>query len=612
MSTRRRRCAITMCLPYLLIVGFPSLFVFNAFADDVEVEPWEVRLYTQNSFKGDFISYQMELGMRHKLVGVLPQGYEKQVYCVAVGSQVAVALYKNRLWVAADILHNTTPDYLFTESLCSPQLAIYPLFQVSSLVVFPRAAVNPQGVWLWDERFTLDDPSREYHLAFFPLPEMEQDKEASYPLLGDRDLDKNANVVMACDENIEITLYEGRNYTGASLMLPSPGGWAQTGNLPCIGKKVTSPKSLSPKGVNFGQYSWSDRAASLVVRWKGPMLGLGPKSLFNIEQGYDLPGSDYKSFSTKASFSVCDVACGSDPKCLAYTWVKPSVSPDATCYLKSFAPNRTQNPNCISGVRKGISVTGLFKVNQGIDLPGQDYKKAATGGSHDCEKACLSDSRCLAFTWVEPGVQGSDAVCWLKLGVPDAIQKLYCVSGVRKGISVTGLFNINQVTDLPGQNYKNLWVTGDYDECEKACRSDPQCLAFTWVQPGVKGPNAACFLKSGGLNATQDLNCISGVRKGISVTGLFYLNPGMNLPGQDYKNVSVKGGSDECERACGSDSNCQAFTWVKPGVQGSDAVCWLKSDVGGLTEDPNCVTGVRNGIFIKKEPSKERPRYKVP
>ena len=48
-----------------------------------------------------------------------------------------------------------------------------------------------------------------------------------------------------------------------------------------------------------------------------------------------------------------------------------------------------------------------------------------------------------------------------------------------------------------------------------------------------------------------------------------------------------------CQVACMNDLNCMAWTYVKPGVQGEGAHCWLKDQVPDPTEDENCISGVR-------------------
>jgi hypothetical protein len=47
-----------------------------------------------------------------------------------------------------------------------------------------------------------------------------------------------------------------------------------------------------------------------------------------------------------------------------------------------------------------------------------------------CEDACKEDSQCKAFTFVKAGVQGANARCWLKSGVPSPVKNTCCTSGV--------------------------------------------------------------------------------------------------------------------------------------------------------------------------------------
>jgi len=59
---------------------------------------------------------------------------------------------------------------------------------------------------------------------------------------------------------------------------------------------------------------------------------------------------------------------------------------------------------------------------RGLELPG--------GTPEQCRDACLADPSCRAFTFVNPGIQGPNARCWLKHAVPQATPSPCCVSGV--------------------------------------------------------------------------------------------------------------------------------------------------------------------------------------
>jgi hypothetical protein len=66
---------------------------------------------------------------------------------------------------------------------------------------------------------------------------------------------------------------------------------------------------------------------------------------------YDFPGKDYKSFNMdKDYWPDCQNACGNDPKCNAWTYVKPGYQgPKGRCYLKSAGPKWVSNECCVSG-----------------------------------------------------------------------------------------------------------------------------------------------------------------------------------------------------------------------------------------------------------------------
>ena len=80
---------------------------------------------------------------------------------------------------------------------------------------------------------------------------------------------------------------------------------------------------------------------------------------------------------------------------------------------------------------QGVSAVGMeFKT----DRPGSDYKNfdLPRASPELCRDACASDPNCRAFTYVRPRIQGPNARCWLKSGVPTAASSDCCVSGVKK------------------------------------------------------------------------------------------------------------------------------------------------------------------------------------
>jgi hypothetical protein len=72
--------------------------------------------------------------------------------------------------------------------------------------------------------------------------------------------------------------------------------------------------------------------------------------------------------------------------------------------------------------------------------------------------------------------------------------------------------------------------------------------------------------------------------------------PGMDRPGQDYKNFDLDSdNANICESACNNEARCRAWTYVNPGVQGPKARCWLKTGIPGIRGNTCCVSGIKAG-----------------
>jgi PAN domain len=70
------------------------------------------------------------------------------------------------------------------------------------------------------------------------------------------------------------------------------------------------------------------------------------------------------------------------------------------------------------------------------------------------------------------------------------------------------------------------------------------------------------------------------------------LEQGTNRFGGDYTNRDLAT-AQLCQQACASEAQCKAWTWVKPGVQGQIAKCWLKNSVPAASKNDCCTSGVK-------------------
>jgi len=75
---------------------------------------------------------------------------------------------------------------------------------------------------------------------------------------------------------------------------------------------------------------------------------------------------------------------------------------------------------------------GVGILLNGINLPGADYSSfwVESADPTQCRNACRSEAKCAAWTYVQPGLQGQQARCWLKSKVPPQFQNQCCTSGV--------------------------------------------------------------------------------------------------------------------------------------------------------------------------------------
>jgi len=82
---------------------------------------------------------------------------------------------------------------------------------------------------------------------------------------------------------------------------------------------------------------------------------------------------------------------------------------------------------------------------------------------------------------------------------------------------VTDSHGMEQNTDRPGGGDlgKVVIIEADPALCQKACREDSRCKAWTYVKPNtVQGPQANCWLKANVATAYKNSCCISGVKSG--------------------------------------------------------------------------------------------------
>lgn len=146
----------------------------------------------------------------------------------------------------------------------------------------------------------------------------------------------------------------------------------------------------------------------------------------------------------------------------------------------------------------------------GTNLPGHDYANFDSPSAFVCRTTCGGESRCQAYTWVKPGIQGPNGHCWLKHTLPEIVKDPCCDSGPRNFISKRDLRAEDKV-NRPGSDFKNF-DTDAWKTCEIACSEDNICASWTYVRRGVQGPSGRCWLKNRVGRPVPDSNTVSGVK----------------------------------------------------------------------------------------------------
>jgi hypothetical protein len=123
---------------------------------------------------------------------------------------------------------------------------------------------------------------------------------------------------------------------------------------------------------------------------------------------------------------------------------------------------------------------------------------------------------------------------------------------------------------------RDPWVRG----------SPPQCTYL-----GFTGNTMTLALVGVGLAAPASQETVM-IKNLALVQHAMGLENDTNRFGGDYTS-RVLASAEQCQSACAGEAQCKAWTWVKPGVQGPQAKCWLKNSVPVASKNNCCVSGVK-------------------
>jgi len=173
---------------------------------------------------------------------------------------------------------------------------------------------------------------------------------------------------------------------------------------------------------------------------------------------------------------------------------------------------------------------------------------------------------------------------WSQAGAPDQRFSLNAAPG-------DGNFTISHVAEANDRRGLNcIDVRGasqdiNTDLVDWECnRQANQTFHFVWLGPLTTRDDMATSDASSPTLASRVLIPLPPViRQGVNF-------PGMDIAGSDTPND----GGTICLQSCQANTQCRAFSWVRPGMQGPNAKCWLKGGVPVGQPDPNVNSGIVN------------------
>src|SRR5579862_7250412 len=245
-------------------------------------------------------------------------------------------------------------------------------------------------------------------------------------------------------------------------------------------------------------------------------------------------GSVYH-FAESADPPACQAACRAETRCVSWTYT--AQRPNETtghCSLKAVIPQQFGDACCTSGVERVPDAelrvpppipSGVTGALAGVELEGGTYRYFSDATIEGCQTACRGDNQCTAWDYVRPGIFATDARCFLKNKMAMEVQSPCCVAGYERQIGASPTAPATPApmaaskpvmpnTDLRGSSYRSFELSSaDATLCQNTCKAESQCLAWTYVHPGVQGVNARCWLKNLIPPPSANNCCTSGIER---------------------------------------------------------------------------------------------------
>lgn len=147
--------------------------------------------------------------------------------------------------------------------------------------------------------------------------------------------------------------------------------------------------------------------------------------------------------------------------------------------------------------------------------------------------------------------------------------------------------------DRPGSDITHFTLpAANPAMCQQQCADNAMCVSWVMVNPGVQGPSAVCWLKSGTPLEQADSCCTAGIKVDVSPAGMTPMQGRVDRPGLDFFNFDLPSANPLlCQGECGHNASCSAWTYVEPGA--APPHCWLKNAIPAAVSNGLTISGTR-------------------
>ncbi|MGD9347498.1 MAG: hypothetical protein PVH84_16655 [Candidatus Aminicenantes bacterium] len=207
MRIKDRELLLVLIVLTLVSSGFGTKLV----AGEETIANNEVRVFLQSDFKGPFLSWKLEPGMRQRFIHNVGDAWKARIVSIQMGTDVAIMLFQKENFRFAGSAYTNLSASVNNISFSLPGAEN----KYSSLIIYPKTQGNPLGI--------LAGNSETSDFRFFPLPE---NKDENRQDLADiRHLMSPIDFILLFpgkgpDSAVSATLYSEIRLSGHSIKLP--------------------------------------------------------------------------------------------------------------------------------------------------------------------------------------------------------------------------------------------------------------------------------------------------------------------------------------------------------------------------------------------------------